>query len=60
MERKNITIKRTIEITVSVPMDETQEKTEQWLDYNLIPNCSLEEVDADHVIKDIKVGRKRR
>jgi hypothetical protein len=53
---KTIHVKRTIEITVSVPMDETQEQTEQWLDDNLIPNCSLEEVDADHVIKDIRLA----
>ena len=53
---KTIHVRRTIEITVSVPVDETQEQTEQWLDDNLIPNCSLEEVDADHVIKDIRLA----
>jgi hypothetical protein len=53
---KTIHVRRTIEITVSVPVDETQEVTEQWLDDNLIPNCSLEEVDADHVIKDIRLA----
>ena len=53
---KTIHVKRTIEITVSVPMDETQEVTEQWLDENLIPNCSLEKVDANHVIKDIRLA----
>ena len=57
MERKNITIKCTIEITLSVPMVETQEQTEQWLDDNLIPDCSLEKVDADHVIKDIRLAK---
>ena len=53
---KTIHIKRVLDITLSVPMDETQEQTEQWLDDNLIPNCSLEEVDADHVIKDIRLA----
>lgn len=53
---KTIHVKRTIEITLSVPMDETQEQTEQWLDDNLIPGCSLEEVDANHVIKDIRLA----
>ena len=57
MKRKNITIKRVLDITLSVPMDETQEQTEQWLDDNLIPNCSLEEVDTDHVIKDIRLAK---
>lgn len=53
---KTIHIKRVLDITLCVPMDETQEQTEQWLDDNLIPNCSLEEVDADHVIKDIRLA----
>ena len=53
---KTIHIKRVLDITLSVPMDETQEQTEQWLDNNLIPNCSLEEVDADHIIKDIRLA----
>ena len=53
---KTIHIKRVLDITLSVPMDETQEQTEQWLDDNLIPNCSLEEVDADHMIKDIRLA----
>lgn len=53
---KTIHIKRVLDITLSIPMDETQEQTEQWLDDNLIPNCSLEEVDADHVIKDIRLA----
>ena len=35
---KTIHIKRVLDITLSVPMDETQEQTEQWLDDNLIPN----------------------
>ena len=53
---KTIHVRRTIEITVSVPMDETQEQTEQWLDDNLIPDCFLEKVDADHIIKDIRLA----
>jgi hypothetical protein len=53
---KTIHIKRVLDITLSVPMDETQEQTEQWLDDNLIPDCSLEKVDADHVIKDIRLA----
>ena len=53
---KTIHIKRVLDITLSVPMDETQKQTEQWLDYNLIPNCSLEKVDTDHVIKDIRLA----
>jgi len=53
---KTIHVKRTIDITLSVPMDETQEQTEQWLDDNLIPDCSLEKVDTDHVIKDIRLA----
>lgn len=53
---KTIHIKRVLDITLSVPMDETQKQTEQWLDNNLIPDCSLEKVDADHVIKDIRLA----
>lgn len=53
MKRKNITINRTISIVLSVPMDETQEQTEQWVDNNI---CSLEQVDADHIIKDVRLS----
>ena len=53
MKRKNITINRTISIVLSVPMDETQEQTEQWVDTNI---CSLEQVDADHIIKDVRLS----
>ena len=56
MDRKNITIKRTIEITMSVPMETTAADVEQWIDNNLIPSCSLEKVDADLIIKDIRLA----
>ena len=53
MKRKNITIKRTISIVLSVPMDETQEQTEQWVDTNI---SSFEQVDADHIIEDVRLS----
>ena len=53
MKRKNITINRTISIVLSVPMDETQEQTEQWVDNNI---GSFEQVDADHIIKDVRLS----
>ena len=53
MKRKNITINRTISIVLSVPIDETQEQPEQWVDNNI---CSLEQVDADHIIKDVRLS----
>ena len=56
MKRKNITINRTISIVLSVPMDETKEQTEQWVNNNFIPACSLEQVDADQIVKDIRLS----
>ena len=53
MKRKNITINRVISIVLSVPMDETQEQTEQWVDNNI---GSFEQVDADHIIKDVRLS----
>ena len=53
MKRKNITINRTISIVLSVPIDETQEQTEQWVDNNI---CSFEQVGADHIIKDVRLS----
>lgn len=55
MERKTFHIKRTIDIVVSVPEDETRSGAESWVDANFIPNGSLEKVDADHIIKDIRL-----
>ena len=53
MKRKNITINRTISIVLSVPIDETQEQTEQWVDTNI---GSFEQVDADHIIEDVRLS----
>ena len=56
MDRKNITINRTVSIVISVPMEATKADVEQWVSNNFIPDCSLERVDADHIIKDIRLA----
>ena len=56
MERKTITIIRTISIELTVPMNETQKDAEKWLDGNFIPDGHLQELDADHMIWDIKMA----
>ena len=53
---KTIRIKRTIDITLSVPMEETREEAEEWVDKNLIPDFTLENIDPNHIIKDIRLA----
>ena len=53
---KTIHIKRTIDIEITVPMDETKQETEQWIDWNFRPDGTLEKVDLDHIIRNIKLA----
>jgi len=53
---KTIRIKRTIDITLSMPMEETREEAEEWVDNNLIPDFTLENIDPNHIIKDIRLA----
>ena len=39
---KTIHIKRTIDIEITVPMNETQQETEHWIDCNFRADGSLE------------------
>ncbi|MBQ9666342.1 MAG: hypothetical protein IJV33_07715 [Bacteroidaceae bacterium] len=55
MERRTYHIRKTIDIVVSVPYSELQDDTERWVEQNFVPDGSLREVDADHIIKDIKI-----
>ena len=52
---KTIHIKRTIDIEITVPMNETQQETEQWIDSHFRPDGTLEKVDLDHIIRDIRM-----
>ena len=53
---KTIHIKRTIDIEITVPMDETKQETEQWIDCNFRADGTLEKVDLNHIIRDIKLA----
>ena len=53
---KTIHIKRTIDIEITVPMDETKQETEQWIGWNFRPDGTLEIVDLDHIIRNIKLA----
>ena len=55
MERKTIHIKRTIDITLSVPESETREQVEQWIDENFIPDGHLETLSVDYTLIDIRL-----
>lgn len=55
MNRRTYHIRKTIDIVVSVPYNELQDDTEQWVAENFIPDCSLRAVDSNHIIKDIKL-----
>ena len=49
---KTIHIKRSIDIEITVPMNETQQETEQWIDCNFRADGTLEKVDMNHIIRD--------
>lgn len=52
---KTIHIRRTIDIEISVPVDETRKETEKWIDRNLRPDGLLEKADMDHIIRNIRL-----
>ena len=54
---KTTRIRRIIEIEVIVPSDETLQDTEQWIEDNFIPGCSLERTDTDHIIRNIRLAK---
>ena len=54
METKIITIRRTVEIAVSVPVNETQEDVERWAIRNLVPDCLNTESEIRHWISDVR------
>jgi len=53
---KTIHIKRTIDIEITVPVNETQQETEQWIDCNFRADGTLEKVDMNHIIRDIRMA----
>lgn len=54
METKIITIRRTVEIALSVPVNETQDDVERWAIRNLIPDCLNTESETRHWISDVR------
>lgn len=53
---KTIHIRRTIDIEISVPVDETRKETEKWIDRNLRLDGLLEIADMDHIIRNIRLA----
>ena len=54
METKIITIRRTVEIAVSVPVNETQDDVERWAIRNLVPDFLNTESEIRHWISDVR------
>lgn len=52
IKTKYVKIRRTIEMEIEVPADETMEQTNDWADNYLIPDCLNTETNIKHWFVD--------